>query len=249
MVLEPVKCPDCGSTDIVKYGYTTDRKQRYRCKNESCHKWTFICDYVYQACRIEIKEKIIDMTLNSSGIRDISRVLKISHTTVIKEIKKKESLLKSVNQSLLEKIQNPSELQVVITRHKEAELDEMWSFVQNKSNQRWLWHAIDHMTGEVFAYVLGSRKDEVFRELKKRLEPFGIKKFYSDDWGAYQRGLDPESHCIGKSNTQKIERKHLTLRTRIKRLARKTICFSKTIKMHDIVMGLFVNRYEFGLAV
>jgi insertion element IS1 protein InsB len=47
----------------------------------------------------------------------------------------------------------------------------------------------------------------------------------------------------------KIERKHLTLRTRIKRLVRKTICFSKTTQMHDIVIGLFVNRYAFGRAV
>ncbi|MCA6559087.1 MAG: hypothetical protein IM583_21360, partial [Pseudanabaena sp. M114S2SP2A07QC] len=46
---------------------------------------------------------------------------------------------------------------------------------------------------------------------------------------------------------QRIERKHLTLRTRIKRLARKTICFSKSILMHDIVIGLFINRYEFSI--
>lgn len=48
---------------------------------------------------------------------------------------------------------------------------------------------------------------------------------------------------------QKIEKKHLTLRTRIKRLARKTICFSKSEEMHDIVIGLFINRYEFGLDI
>ena len=53
----------------------------------------------------------------------------------------------------------------------------------------------------------------------------------------------------GKRNTQQIERKHLTLRTRIKRLMRKTICFSRSTQMHDIVIGLFVNRYEFGLLV
>ena len=99
------------------------------------------------------------------------------------------------------------------------------------------------------AYVLGERKDRVFLELKSLLEPFGISRFYTDDWGAYARNLDPEQHIIGKENTQKIERKHLTLRTRIKRLARKTICFSKIEKMHDIVIGLFVNRYEFGLAI
>ncbi len=49
--------------------------------------------------------------------------------------------------------------------------------------------------------------------------------------------------------TQQIERKHLTLRTRLKRLARKTLCFSKSVLMHDTVIGLFVNRYEFGLSI
>jgi hypothetical protein len=38
----------------------------------------------------------------------------------------------------------------------------------------------------------------------------------------------------------------LNLRTRIKRLVRRTLCFSKTEHMHDLVMGLFINRYEFG---
>ncbi|PZV03529.1 MAG: transposase, partial [Leptolyngbya sp.] len=66
---------------------------------------------------------------------------------------------------------------------------------------------------------------------------------------AYERHLDPSLHTVGKRNTQKIERKHLTLRTRIKRLARKTICFSKSVLMHDVVIGLFINRYEFGLSI
>ncbi|RNC78707.1 hypothetical protein DA717_03100 [Piscirickettsiaceae bacterium NZ-RLO2] len=52
-----------------------------------------------------------------------------------------------------------------------------------------------------------------------------------------------------KKNTQAIERKHLTLRTRIKRLARKTICFSKSEKMHDVLIGLFINKFEFGKAI
>ncbi len=125
----------------------------------------------------------------------------------------------------------------------------MWSYVGNKSNPRWLWQAIDHASGKVLAYVIGAHKDGVFLKLKALLEPFGITRFYTDDWGAYERHLSPESHMIGKRNTQKIERKHLTLRTRIKRLVRKTICFSKLEKMHDIVIGLFVNRYEFGLLV
>src|SRR5439155_12148810 len=63
------------------------------------------------------------------------------------------------------------------------------------------------------------------------------------------RHLDPDVHSPGERNTQKIERKHLTFWTRIKRLVRKTICFSKSILMHDLVIGLFINRYEFGYGV
>jgi len=112
-----------------------------------------------------------------------------------------------------------------------------------------LWHAIDHRSGKVLAYVFGRRKDEVFLKLKTLLAPFGITRYYTDYWGAYTRHLDANEHQPGKRNTQKIERKHLTLRTRIKRLTRKTICFSKSIQMHDLVIGLFVNWYEFGLRV
>ena len=91
--------------------------------------------------------------------------------------------------------------------------------------------------------------DEVFLRLKALLEPFGLTRFYTDHWGAYTRHLDPDVHSPGKRNTRKIERKHLTLRTRITRLVRKIICFSKTTQMHDLVIGLFVNRYAFGRAV
>ena len=132
---------------------------------------------------------------------------------------------------------------------QETELDEMWSFVGNKDNQRWLWHALDRRSGKVLAYVFGRRKDQVFLELKKLLLPFGIQKYCTDGWGAYERHIPPEQHEVGKRKTQQIERKHLRLRTRIKRLTRKTICFSRSEEMHDIVIGLFINRYEFGVAV
>jgi insertion element IS1 protein InsB len=153
-----------------------------------------------------------------------------------------------VNRSVLESIK-VGEVVVEIRKIESAEIDEMWSFVEKKENQRWLWHAIDHATGVVLAYVFGDRADAVFLKLRALLKPFGITRFLTDDWGAYERHLPAAQHVVGKRNTQKIERKHLTLRTRIKRLARRTISFSKLEQMHDIVIGLFVNRYEFGLPV
>jgi insertion element IS1 protein InsB len=136
-----------------------------------------------------------------------------------------------------------------VRRGLSSELDEMWSYVLKKANPRWLWHAIDHHTGKVLAYVFGRRKDNVFLRLQQLLEPFGITRFYTDGWGAYERHLESEKHQVGKENTQKIESKHINLRTRIKRLVRRTICFSKTEQMHDLVIGLFINRYEFGLSL
>ena len=112
-----------------------------------------------------------------------------------------------------------------------------------------MWLAIDHVTGVVLAYVFGRRKDKVFKKLKALLEPFNIRKFYTDDWGAYERNIDEDKHIVGKRNTQKIERKNLNFRTWIKRLTRKTICFSKLEKMHDIVIGLLINKVEFGVDI
>jgi insertion element IS1 protein InsB len=54
---------------------------------------------------------------------------------------------------------------------------------------------------------------------------------------------------VGKANTQKIESKPINLRIRIKRLVRRPFCFSKTERMHDLMIGLFINRYEFGMSV
>jgi len=122
----------------------------------------------------------------------------------------------------------------------------MQSFVKKKADKRWLWHGINHDTGEILAYVLGARTDAMFLKLKQLLEPFGITKFYTDRLKTYERHIIPEQRFISKYKMQKIERKHLTLRTRIKRLARKTICFSKSIEMHDTVIGIFINKYEFG---
>jgi len=130
-----------------------------------------------------------------------------------------------------------------------AELDEMWSFVGAKKKARWLWHALDHHTGRVLAYVVGSRKDAVFLKLKAVLTPLGITHYYTDRAGVYQRHLPPTQHTVGKLTMQKIERKHLTLRTRLKRLARKTLCFSRSYLMHDLLIGLYMNRVEFGCAV
>ena len=118
-----------------------------------------------------------------------------------------------------------------------------------KQTPRWLWHALDHRTGNILAYGFGRQEDQAFLELKALLAPLGIRRFYTEGGGAYQRHVAPEQHEVGKRYTQQLERKHLPLRTRIERLVRKTICFSKSTRMHDLMIGLFINRFEFGVPV
>lgn len=83
-----VTCPDCHSTDIVKHGRSGEGKQRYRCRNNKCLRRTFLLDYSYQGHKRKVKKKIVDMSVNGSGVRDTARILGVSTSTIVKEIKK-----------------------------------------------------------------------------------------------------------------------------------------------------------------
>jgi len=245
---QEVICPNCGSNRIIKAGKSTKGIQRYTCQNKDCPTKSFMQEYCYKAYEPGIKKQVIDMAINGSGIRDTARVLGINKNTVIDTLKKEKSII-HVNPNF-QTCESKNAPEVRIERVcDEAELDEQWSFVGKKSNQRWLRCAVDHATNTVLAFVFGKRKDIVFKELKAMLDPFGISRYYTDDWGAYERNLETEKHEIGKQNTQKIERKNLNFRTWVKRLTRKTICFSKKENMHDTVIGLLINKVEFGLDI
>jgi len=91
MVLIKVKCPDCVSDDIVRAGKTNRGIQVYACRNKDCKRRTFQLEYIYKGSAPGIEEKIIEMSINGSGIRDTARVLKISQNKVIETLKKKRA--------------------------------------------------------------------------------------------------------------------------------------------------------------
>lgn len=125
-------------------------------------------------------------------------------------------------------------------------MDEMWSFYHDKSHQIWLWWAIDHATNMPLAYTFGTREHKYLDELLSLLKPFNVGTVYADNNYAYRDRISSEDLVTGKRNTQQIERNHLTLRTRIKRLCRKSICFSKNKDIHKAVIGTFINTFFFG---
>lgn len=90
MAFISVKCPDCKQDNVIKFGTNATGKQRYQCKNTACSKDTFLVDYSRNADYPEVKQQIIDMAINGSGIRDTARVLGISTSTVLATLKKRK---------------------------------------------------------------------------------------------------------------------------------------------------------------
>jgi transposase-like protein len=83
-----VLCPHCHSSEVVKCGKSAEGKQRYRCQNDECPHRTFTLNSAYPGRTRQVKQQIVEMTLNGSGVRDIARVLRVSPSTVIQELKK-----------------------------------------------------------------------------------------------------------------------------------------------------------------
>ena len=84
--------------------------------------------------------------------------------------------------------------------------------------------------------------DEMCELLLAKLAVFPITAYYTDGWQSYAKYIPAEQHYVGKKDTWKIERKNLNFRTRLKRLHRKTICFSKNETIHDNVIGLYIEQ-------
>ena len=66
---------------------------------------------------------------------------------------------------------------------------------------------------------------------------------YSDYWSSYA----PETHrSVGKHTglTNHVERFNATLRNRLGRFTRKTLSFSKKKENHEVVLHLFLLKYN-----
>lgn len=124
-------------------------------------------------------------------------------------------------------------------------MDEMWSFVHDKKHPYWLWWVIDHNTGVALAYCFGTREHKYLDELCNLITQFNINIIYTDNNYAYKNHITESKVITGKRNTQRIERKHLSLRNWCSRLVRKGIRFSKSYLMHKIVVGLAINFWFF----
>jgi Transposase and inactivated derivatives, IS1 family len=130
-----------------------------------------------------------------------------------------------------------------------VQMDELWSFVDNKGNKQWVWLAMDAKTREVIGCHIGDRSLKSALALWDSLPSVyrQCAKIYSDHWEAYAAVLPTKRHQpVGKESglTSYIERLNNTLRQRISRLVRKTLSFSKKLENHQGAIWNFIHDYN-----
>jgi insertion element IS1 protein InsB len=128
------------------------------------------------------------------------------------------------------------------------ELDELWSFVGSKANARWVWIALCRQTRQVVAYFLGDRSADSAHALRARIPPaYGRRATRSDFWLPYAEVFPRRTHrlCDKKEGeTCHVERWNNTLRQRLGRFVRRTLSFSKSERMHELALRLFIHEYN-----
>jgi IS1 family transposase len=157
------------------------------------------------------------MLVRGIGIRDISVVLKVSISTVLK-------VLRSTKYKIKPK-QN---------HYDRLEIDEFWTYVGKKQNRVWLIYAYHRDTGEIVSFVWGKRDLKTVMKLKNRMKRLGITydRIAADKKNRFLAAFAEDCHDVGKEHTVGIERNNCRLRHRIRRAFRRTCCFSKKLYNH-----------------
>lgn len=210
----------CPHERIIKNERTTNNKQRYRCSH--CGK-QFIEKYTYRAYHSGINAKIIRLLKEGVGIRSTARLLKISATTVLERILQ-----------IAKKVSLP-----IISKGKTYEVDELRTFIKRKDRLIWIVYALDRVNKQVVSFNIGPRTNKTLNVVLKTLELSVARKIYTDKLINYQYLIQKPIHCTDYCCTNHIERKNLTLRTHLKRLNRRTICFSKSTAMLQACLMIY----------
>jgi len=209
-----VKCvgEQSESTGMIKWGKTSSGNQRYKCQicGQSRLKY-----YSYKAYLPHTEKYIVDLLKEGCGVLSISRLLKISPNTVQKKILEYSS-----------KIKRPP-----ISMNKEYELDEMCTYVGRKLNVHWIAYAIRKDNRQVVDFRIGKRTNKTLRPIVETLQLSKATRIYTDKLKNYRYLIEQAIHYTKSRGTNYIERHNLTLRTKLKRLSRRTICFPKSLLM------------------
>lgn len=231
-------CAVCNSPNIVKNGTNKCGNPQYHCPDCGAYR-------VLQPKRRypeNWKETILRTYHERASLRGLERIFQVARQTVAQWIKTLLRQLPKLRDTLL-----PPQPDDVL------ELDELWSFVLKKDQQRWLWTAMCRRTRQIVAFVIGDRSKQTCLRLWNKI-PAAYKHClsFSDFWEAYQQVFPKQTHrCVGKDSgeTAHMERWYNTLRQRLARFVRKTLSFSKSDAYHHMVTKWFIAEYNLALSL
>jgi insertion element IS1 protein InsB len=207
-----MECMNCKAA-CKKDGKQPNGRQKYRCK--ACGKYQ-LAEYSYNACKPDTDGSIISHVKEGNGIWNVARLLHISKATVLA---RKKRIARGI--------------EAVASFPKDGiyEVDELHTFIGNKTNECYISYAICKATRQVVDYVVGGRTKQNLGRLTAKLLGLEPSRIHTDGLSLYPLLIPREIHNAGKWGTLRIERKNLTLRTNLKRLGRRSICFSRSMEM------------------
>ena len=204
----------------IKNGFQSNGNQRYKCT--ICQKRQQI-NYRYNAYKADINQEIVLLTKEGLGIRSTARILKISTTTLLNRIV-----------CIARNITRP-----IVSRGKTYEVDELCTYIRHKKNYIWLVYALEKNSKNVVSFNVGKRTNKTLNRVLETLKLAEAKKIFTDRLKNYRYLIDKKMHSVERFGTNHIERKNLTLRTHLKRLNRRTICFSRSLAVFTAVLKIY----------
>ncbi|HPX76443.1 MAG TPA: IS1 family transposase [Bacteroidales bacterium] len=196
--------------------------QRYRCKD--CGRYQ---QKEYTKAIIPVEKYILVQRLNNEGcgISSISRLLGISKSSV---------------QRLIERIALQLKMPELSETGQSYEIDEVRTYCGNKKNECWIIYAINKASGTVVDFCVGRRTKENLKKITDSVLKLKPQKVYTDKLNIYSSLIPKAIHKVFEYCINKIERKNLSLRTHLKRMSRKTICFNKSTSMLENCVKIYM---------
>ena len=217
-----IDCKTC-EAPCIKKGFDKNGRQRVYCK--SCKNYQLLT-YYKLAWLPTINESIKMLVKEGCGIRSISRILKIAAATVIRRIK-----------TIAREIVKPA-----LLFNKTYEVDELRTFVKKKTNLFWVVSAYERESKRVVEVAIGRRTTATLQKVTGTLLIAGTNNIRTDKLGLYNTIIPQELHGTKARGINHIERFHLNLRTHLKRLTRRSICFSKS----SLILTCCLKIYLWG---
>jgi len=210
----------CGEK-LIRNGKTKYGKQRFLCRSCVTSRVAFPKAVGYGAT---YDRRIVQLTKEGVGIRSTARLLNISPATVLRKI--------LIIAEGIEIPQVPRDLSRI-------QVDELHTFVQKKNKEVCVIFSWDQALKRVLSLAIGTRSKANLRKVIHPLLEAEVESINTDGYSGYRGVVPKKKHTTFKRRNNGIERQNLNLRTHLKRLNRRTICFSKSVVMLLAVVKIY----------